>query len=419
MLKLKLSLQHTKNLIAGMTVAVAIAITMIVPTLGLAFSDNYKQIGTTEDQSITQSGETEFTFAPPDFTDNLFVPFSRSENEWDSQMLPTNPQDDIDGNYESDTNGNMIVSPELEPAVDQLETLASSEPVDLITEVDAYTLYITKNSVNMRAEPNTNCTIVAVLSMGDKLTATGETEGWKKITDSEGREGFVSAEFTSESMVFIEKNDTVYITKNGVNLRQEPTAESKSLGLLSVNTRLTRIGFGDGWTRVKTSAGETGYVATGFLTATVPASYQAGTTTDNGTSGEAETVNNSGNEIVDLAYSMLGVPYVWGSESRSGADCSGLIYYIYKQIGVTVPRSSSGYYDFGSAVTLSTMKPGDIIAMDTRRSDGKTSITHLGIYVGDGNMIHASSTKKEVVIANVNQYLSYGVKLISIRRINS
>ena len=65
------------------------------------------------------------------------------------------------------------------------------------------------------------------------------------------------------------------------------------------------------------------------------------------------------------------------------------------------------------------MKVGDIICMDTRRRDGKTSITHVGIYVGGGMMIHASSSKGKMVLQNVSQYLGWGVKLITIRRLIS
>ena len=79
-------------------------------------------------------------------------------------------------------------------------------------------------------------------------------------------------------------------------------------------------------------------------------------------------------------------------------DCSGLIYWIYaKNLGISVPRSSGSYGGAGSSVSRDNISPGDVIAMDTRVGDGRKSITHLGIYVGGGNMIHASSRLGRVV----------------------
>jgi len=419
MLKFKFNQRQTSNLTVIMILAALVAVTMLAQPLGLAFSDNSPKTDLNEDQSLALVDETDFTLEPFDSVDSLEVPLSRSSNEVDKQALSMDPSGDIDGNYEYDADGNLIESPEVEPDVDLLNEPLAAEPADPIVEEAAHILYVTKNGVNMRAEPNTESAIVTVLSIGKKLTATGETDRWEKVKDGEGHEGFISTAFASQAMVFIEKNDTVYVMKSSVNLRKEPSTSSASLSLLNADTKLTRTGIGDNWTRVKTSTGKTGYIATSFLTSTVPASLRPRITPPKATTAVTTVINKSGNRIVDLAYSMLGIPYVWGSESRSGVDCSGLIYYIYKQIGVTVPRTSSGYYNFGSAVTLSTMQPGDIIAMDTRRDDGRTSITHLGIYVGGGDMIHASSTNRKVVKSNISQYLSYGIKLITIRRINA
>jgi cell wall-associated NlpC family hydrolase len=164
---------------------------------------------------------------------------------------------------------------------------------------------------------------------------------------------------------------------------------------------------------VKTSTGKTGYVSSQYLTRTGPAKSSGSAAT----SGGSTAVNSSGNAIVDLAYKALGVRYVRGSSSMSGFDCSGLTSWVYRQVGISVPRSTSGYYTIGESAALADIQLGDIICMDTRRHDGKTSITHVGIYVGNGNMIHASSTNHRVVLQNLSQYLGWGVKLITIRRI--
>ena len=417
--KFRFSPRQTKNLIVSMAMAVVIAVPMFAQPLGLASTFAAPAANTNEaQQTALLDSETTISLESAASLDMLDINMNRSLPEADAEDAMLMIGNDVENDTSApvaDANGDIDVE-DPEEAASPAEPAAEpvAEPADPIAEVAAHTVYVQKNGVNLRAEPNTGSAVLAQLAMGAKLTATGEMAAWKRVKDASGREGYIADTFVSTSMVFVDKNDSVYVTKNAVNLRQAPASGSGSLGLLSAGTKLTRTGIGDEWTRVKTAAGKTGYVASSFLTGTVPAS--ARTTTASKTT-VAAPVNKSGNIVVDAAYSMLGVRYVFGSESRSGVDCSGLILYCYRQAGISVPRSSFEYASFGTAVSLANMQPGDVIAMDTRKSDGRTSITHVGLYVGGGNMIHASSSLGRVVKVSVSQYISYGVKLITIRRI--
>ena len=91
---------------------------------------------------------------------------------------------------------------------------------------------------------------------------------------------------------------------------------------------------------------------------------------------------------------------VWGAEGPNSFDCSGLIYYVYKNAaGITLPRTSSAQYSAGVAVSRSNLKAGDLIFSST---DGTGNITHVAIYVGDGQMIHAPRTGKNVEKVSIN-----------------
>ena len=115
------------------------------------------------------------------------------------------------------------------------------------------------------------------------------------------------------------------------------------------------------------------------------------------------------NKIKELATSFLGYPYVSGGASPSGFDCSGFVYYIYGQVGLTIPKGSSGQAFYGQNIERSNLMVGDILIWS---SDG-VNATHTAIYVGDGNMIHAANPRKGVILTNIN---AWPQQLLGIKR---
>ena len=97
---------------------------------------------------------------------------------------------------------------------------------------------------------------------------------------------------------------------------------------------------------------------------------------------------SGGQKLVECAKQYLGVPYVWGGSSPSGFDCSGFVQYVARQCGYTVGRTVSQQWPYGVQVNRSELQPGDIVFFANTYTSG---LSHVGIYVGDGQFIHASS----------------------------
>ncbi len=117
--------------------------------------------------------------------------------------------------------------------------------------------------------------------------------------------------------------------------------------------------------------------------------------------GEMPTVTatSAGQEAVNIAAQFLGVPYVWGGTGPSGFDCSGLMQYCYKQLGYNINRVADAQMRNGVAVSRDELAPGDLVGFYS--SPGSGYVSHIGMYVGDGIMIHAPHTGDVVRYANI------------------
>jgi cell wall-associated NlpC family hydrolase len=101
-----------------------------------------------------------------------------------------------------------------------------------------------------------------------------------------------------------------------------------------------------------------------------------------------------GQRVVEIARKQVGTPYRFGGTSPSGFDCSGLVWYVYAQVGVSLPHNAAKQYRYGSPISRDRLEPGDLVFFDRLR--------HSGIYIGGGRFIHARQTGKRVSIASLD-----------------
>lgn len=238
----------------------------------------------------------------------------------------------------------------------------------------------TGSSLRMRAEASTDSSIVTTLDKSVAVAILDDSiDGWYKISYN-GNTGYVSGDYLTvdQDNIF-----TTYgrVNASGVNVRSDPSTESSSLATVDEGTIVTVNALVDGWYDVTCEYGTEGYIRSDFLDLTESAS------------------DNS--DIVATAKQYLGVRYVYGGASPSGFDCSGFTMYIYKQYGYSLPHTATGQWQSGLGTRIwgiSALQPGDLVFFnDPARNAGK-ACSHAGIYIGNGQFIHSSSSSSVGVI---------------------
>ena len=253
--------------------------------------------------------------------------------------------------------------------------------------------YIKGTGVRMRSGASTTISILGVYNTGTKMTITGESGNWYKVSYS-GRDGYVSKDYmttTKPDNGGGSSSQTGYIKGNDVRLRSGAGTNYSILGTYNNGTPLTITGTSGNWTAV-TINGVKGYVNSAYVTTTK-------------SDGGSKPSGSIGETIVATAKQYMGAPYVYGGMSPSGFDCSGFVNYVYKLCGYSMSRvASSIYNNNGTYVEKANLQLGDLVFFASNSS----SIGHVGIYIGNGQFIHSSSGAGCVVISDLSS--SYYLK---------
>ena len=282
-------------------------------------------------------------------------------------------------------------------------TSTSQPSTDNSTSQTSYKATVNTDSLNMRKGAGTSYSIITKLSRGTVVDVLeSASNGWKKVKTSGGTIGWVSGSYLTTGEVNQPSTDAPSTDNSTSQTSYKATVNTDSLNMrkgagtsYSIITKLSRGTVVDvlesasnGWKKVKTSDGTIGWVSGSYLTTGV-------------VEQPSKPSTNKVQAVIDLAHKQLGKPYVWGSEGPNSFDCSGLTYYVYKNAaGITLPRTAAEQYSkAGVHVSRSNLQPGDLIYSST---DGTGKITHAAIYVGNGQMIHAPRTGKNVEKVSIN-----------------
>ncbi len=233
-----------------------------------------------------------------------------------------------------------------------------------------------KDYINIRKQPNTNSDIVMVVSPNTELKVIDEEGDWYKVSTSQG-DAYVSKELLSSSKVEITNRGDIDRTKEST----KEAEDDKSSTSIASN--------------------------------------------ENTTSTDSSSSSVTGTEIVNYAKKFLGVPYVYGGASSSGFDCSGFTMYVYNHFGISMAHGAQSQSKIGTAINtdkssktsiLNNLKAGDLVFfLDYETMD---EIGHCGIYIGNGNFIHASSGSGYCVkISSLLPGESYNNRYCAARRV--
>ena len=205
---------------------------------------------------------------------------------------------------------------------------------------------------------------------------------------------------------------TKYVNSTTVNVRQEANTSSTIVTTVSLNTEVQVYSEENGWSKVKVNDKE-GYISTSLLS-DIKQETSRGQSTSRRTSSTKQATNQTtkqnttakttnvpssskGSAIVATAKKYLGYKYTYGGSSPStGFDCSGFTSYIFKQYGKTLNRTAAGQYSNGVAVSRANLQPGDLVMF------GKSGINHVAIYIGGGQIIHASTPSTGIRIDSLS-----------------
>ncbi|QUH20478.1 C40 family peptidase [Alkaliphilus sp. B6464] len=251
---------------------------------------------------------------------------------------------------------------------------------------------VTASVLNVRIGPSTDNSIINKIYNGNIVTIINTSNGWYEVVLDNNMKGWVHSDYIKLTYNL----PSGKINTNAVVLKEQANNISANVISLKKEEVVYIKGYSDNWYNVITSSDKEGWIESKYITVLLT---------------EKTNVNRSGSsrEVFDNIESItekyLGKKYVYGAGGPNSFDCSGFSSYILKTYyseylnakGINqLPRTASGQATIGTSVSRADLQKGDLVFFDTSGKIGD-NITHVGIYIGNGQIIHASTSKRQIV----------------------
>jgi cell wall-associated NlpC family hydrolase len=257
-------------------------------------------------------------------------------------------------------------------------------------QASAASTYETKVTagVNFRSEPSTSSKVYRLIPKGENVHVIEQVNKyWLKIEDKNGKIGYISADakytdYQPEKREVSAPAAKTAVAVNGVNFRSQPKVADNKIGFIGKGSKVELLEVVNAnWLKIRYN-GKVGYASANYFEYSAPAK---------------PAPNAAADKIIATAMSYLGrIDYKFGANPWENnftfTDCSGFVKLVFERIhGYALPRSSKQQATAGTYVAKSNLKPGDLVFFDTT---GDGVINHVGIYIGNGEFIHAAPSNK-------------------------
>lgn len=257
---------------------------------------------------------------------------------------------------------------------------------------------VESGNLNVRETPSTEGKMVGKMPKDSACEVLETLEGWARIKSGEV-EGYVSLDYLLTGPdAKLKAGELVHtvalVNTDGLNVREQPNTESAVLTQVPQGEELEYVETLDGWIKVAIDSDEA-YVSAEYVTVTDK--LDTAITMTELLYGLG--VSDVRVELVEYAKQFVGNRYVYGGTSLTkGADCSGFVLSVFKKFGVSLPHHAATQAGYGTKISAGDLAPGDLIFYGNSRG----SINHVAIYIGNGQVVHASNKKTGIKISKYN-----------------
>jgi len=255
---------------------------------------------------------------------------------------------------------------------------------ELADQVGTKIATVNTTTLKVREKASLESRVLTLVPVGEEMTVNKEKKEWLKVTFTDGSTGYVAADYVDirtefDEAISIEEEKAQQAAEEARKAAEEAARKAKEQERNRIHSYSTSNSSSD-----KTSSSSSS--ASGS---------SSNSSSNRSSSGQSSSLRSN---IVSYALRFEGNPYVWGGTSLTGGtDCSGFTQSVYEQFGIYIPRDSRSQAGSGRQVSLSSMKPGDLIFYSR---NGR--INHVVLYIGNGKVIGASSRREGITIKNYN-----------------